>query len=76
MCIKRQGQGSDDALYLGDALKERILVFDKETGAYVEQFQAAEGTPLNGLRSLFVDAVHSTQYILTDSSLFQERLPQ
>ncbi len=70
------GQGTDDALYLGDALKERILVFDKETGAYLEQFQAAEGTPLNGLRSLFVDAVHSTQYILTDRSLFQERLPQ
>ncbi len=55
---------------------ERILVFDKATGEYLEQFQAAEGTPLNGLRSLFVDAIHSTQYILTDSNLFQERLPQ
>ncbi len=70
------GQGSDEALYLGDALAERILVFDKQSGEYLEQFQAAEGTPLNGLRSLFVDAIHSTQYILTDSSLYQERLPQ
>lgn len=70
------GQGGDETLYLGDALAERILVFDKQSGEYLEQFQAAEGTPLNGLRSLFVDAIHSTQYILTDSSLYQERLPK
>lgn len=70
------GDVGDETIYLGDALAERILVFDKATGEYLEQFQAAEGTPLNGLRSLFVDAIHSTQYILTDSNLFQERLPQ
>lgn len=70
------GDVGDETIYLGDALAERILVFDKATGEYLEQFQAAEGTPLNGLRSLFVDTIHSTQYILTDSNLFQERLPQ
>ena len=70
------GQDGDDAIYLADRLAERILVFDKESGAYLEQFQAAEGSPLRDLRSLFVDRVHSTQYLLTDSSLYQERLPR
>jgi len=70
------GQSSDETIYLGDALAERILVFDKATGEYREQYQAAEGTPLNGLRGLFIDSVQSTQYILTDSTLYQERLPQ
>jgi len=70
------GQSSDETIYLGDALAERILVFDKTTGEYREQFQAAEGTPLNSLRGLLVDSTHGTQYILTDSTLYQERLPQ
>ena len=70
------GQDGDDAIYLADRLAERILVFEKETGAYLEQFQAAEGNPLHDLRSLFVDRIHSTQYLLTDGSLFQERLPR
>ncbi|MBE2237768.1 MAG: hypothetical protein IAE81_08265 [Caldilineaceae bacterium] len=70
------GQDGDDAIYLADRLAERILVFDKESGAYLEQFQAAEGSPLRDLRSLFVDRAHSTQYLLTDSSLYQERLPR
>ena len=70
------GQDGDEAIYLADRLTERILVFEKANGAYLEQFQATEGAPLRDLRSLFVDRVHSTQYLLTDSSLYQERLPR
>lgn len=70
------GQDGDDAIYLADRLAERVLVFEKESGAYLEQFQAAEGNPLRELRSLFVDRVHSIQYLLTDAGLFQERLPR
>lgn len=70
------GQDGDDAIYLADQLAERILVFDKETGAYLEQFQAAEGNPLRDLRGLFVDRIHSLQYLLTDAGLYQERLPR
>jgi hypothetical protein len=70
------GQDGDDAIYLADRLAERILVFEKENGAYLEQFQAAEGNPLRDLRGLFVDRAHSTQYLLTDAGLFQERLPR
>jgi hypothetical protein len=70
------GQDGDEAIYLADRLTERILVFEKATGAYLEQFQATEGSPLRDLRSLFVDRVHSTQYLLTDSNLYQERLPR
>lgn len=70
------GQDGDDAIYLADRLAERILVFDKETGAYLEQFQAAEGNPLRDLRGLFVDRIHSIQYLLTDAGLYQERLPR
>lgn len=70
------GQDGDDAIYLADRLAERILVFEKESGAYLEQFQAAEGNPLRDLRGLFVDRAHSTQYLLTDAGLFQERLPR
>lgn len=70
------GQDGDDAIYLADRLAERILVFDKESGAYLEQFQAAEGNPLRDLRGLFVDRIHSIQYLLTDAGLYQERLPR
>lgn len=70
------GQDGDDAIYLADRLEERILVFEKESGAYIEQFQAAEGNPLRDLRSLFVDRIHSIQYLLTDAGLYQERLPR
>lgn len=70
------GQDGDDAIYLADRLAERILVFEKESGAYLEQFQAAEGNPLRELRSLFIDRIHSIQYLLTDAGLFQERLPR
>lgn len=70
------GQDGDDAIYLADRLAERILVFDKESGAYLEQFQAAEGNPLRDLRGLFVDRIHSIQYLLTDAALYQERLPR
>jgi hypothetical protein len=70
------GQDGDDALYLVDPPLERILVFNKENGVYLEQFQAAEGAALRDLRGLFIDQVHSTQYILTEDNLFQERLPR
>lgn len=70
------GQDGDDAIYLVDRLLERILVFNKENGAYLEQFQAAEGAPLRNLRAIFVDRAHSVQYILAGNNLFQERLPR
>ena len=70
------GQDGDDALYLADPMLERILVFDKSSGGYLEQFQAAEGTALRDLQGLFIDRVHGTQYILTADNLFQERLPR
>ena len=70
------GQDGDDALYLADPLLERILVFNKDNGAYLEQFQAAEGAALRDLQGLFIDRVHGTQYILTGDNLFQERLPR
>lgn len=70
------GQDGDDAIYLTDRLGQRILVFAKENGAYLEQFQAAEGTPLQDLRTLFIDRAHSIQYLLTDRGLYQERLPR
>lgn len=70
------GQDGDDAIYLVDRLLERILVFDKESGAYLEQFQAAEGAPLRNLRAIFVDRAHNVQYLLAGNNLFQERLPR
>jgi hypothetical protein len=70
------GQDGDDAIYLVDRLLERILVFDKETGAYLEQFQAAEGAPLRNLKAIFADRAHNVQYILAGNNLFQERLPR
>lgn len=70
------GQDDDDALYMVDPPLERILVFNKETGAYLEQFQAAEGAALRDLRGLFIDQLHNTQYILTKEKLFQEQLPR
>ncbi|MCS6826536.1 MAG: hypothetical protein NZ553_07995 [Caldilinea sp.] len=70
------GQDGDDAVYLVDRLLERILVFDKESGAYLEQFQAAEGAPLRNLRAIFVDRAHNVQYILAGNNLFQESLPR
>ena len=70
------GQDGDDALYLVDPPLERILVFNKTSGAYLEQFQAVEGAALRDLQGLFVDQSHNTQYILTRDNLFQERLPR
>jgi len=67
---------SDKALYLADAAEERILFFDKETGNFLGQFQAAEGRPLRGLRSIFIDETRGTIFILTDEALYQQRLPR
>jgi hypothetical protein len=70
------GQDGDEAIYLVDSPVERVLVFAKESGAYLEQFQAAEGAPLSNLQGLYVDRTHSTQYLLTESNLYQESLPR
>ncbi|MFM7174063.1 MAG: hypothetical protein ACKO4U_13620 [Caldilinea sp.] len=66
----------DGAIYLVDRPSERILVFNKQDGSYLEQFQAAEGTPLQNVQSLFIDRTHNTQFILTASALYQESLPR
>ncbi len=69
-------QEGDGAVYLVDRPSERILVFNKQDGSYLEQFQAAEGTPLQNVQSLFIDRTHSTQFILTAGALYQESLPR
>ena len=67
---------SDNALYLADAAEERILYFDKENGEYLGQFQAADGNPMQGMRSIFIDETRGTIFILTDTALYQQRLPR
>ncbi len=69
--------GEQDAalIYVADAGNSRILVYDKD-GNYQHQFQAPEGSALRDLRSIFVDEVTNTIFILTKSSLFQHPLPQ
>ena len=67
---------NDPSLYLADAAEERILFFDKESGDFQGQFQAAEGRPLRGLRSIFIDEVRGTLFILTNEALFVQRLPR
>lgn len=69
-------QEGDGAIYLVDRPSERILVFNKQDGSYLEQFQAAEGTPLQNVQSLFIDRTHNTQFLLTASALYQESLPR
>jgi hypothetical protein len=69
------GDQDNSSIYLADAGQERILIFGKD-GSYQRQLQAVEGHPLRDLRSLYVDEVAGTIYILTKSSLFQHPLPQ
>lgn len=69
------GEQDNSLVYIADAGQDRILVFSKE-GSYQHQFQAAEGTPLRNLRSIYVDEVTAMLYILTKSSLFQHPVPQ
>jgi hypothetical protein len=68
------GSGSESLIYLADRAQERILVFDKQ-GKYLRQLQAAEGNPLRGLSALFVDEVAGKIYILTQSALYEQALP-
>jgi hypothetical protein len=67
---------NDPTLYLADAAEERILFFNKDTGDFGGQFQAAEGRPLRGLRSIFIDEVRKTLFILTNEALYVQRLPR
>ncbi|MBK8049272.1 MAG: hypothetical protein IPK16_20445 [Anaerolineales bacterium] len=69
-------QGGDTALYLADAADERVMRFDKETGEFLGQYQAADGHPLRGLKSIFVDEARGMFYALTDEALYQQRLPR
>ena len=64
------------SLYLADAAEERILFFNKESGEFQGQFQAAEGRPLRGLRSIYIDEVRGTLFILTNEALYVQRLPR
>jgi hypothetical protein len=67
---------NDPSLYLADAAEERILFFNKDSGDFAGQFQAAEGRPLRGLRSIFIDEVRGTLFILTNEALYVQRLPR
>lgn len=69
-------QQADDAIYIADAADERILIFEKETGTYVGQYQAADGRPLQGLRSIYIDEAREMIFLLTDAALYQQRLPR
>ena len=59
------GQDADSALYVVDAAEQSVLLFDKDTGGYRGQFRAAEGTPLQDLRGLFIDNVRDRIFLLT-----------
>lgn len=61
-------------IYLADGSQDRILVFDK-LGNYIEQLQAAESDALRGLRGLYLDEVSGTLFILTQTSLYGQPLP-
>ena len=67
---------NDPSLYLADAAEERVLYFNKETGEFLGQFQAVEGRPLAGLRSIFIDEVRASLFLLTDEALYVQRLPR
>jgi hypothetical protein len=67
---------NDPTLYLADAAEERILFFNKDSGDFQGQFQASEGRPLRGLRSIFIDEVRGTLFILTNEALYVQRLPR
>lgn len=69
------GSGNDSLIYLADRAEDgRILVFDKQ-GKYLRQLKATEGSPLRGLSGLFVDEVAGKIYILTQSALYEQALP-
>lgn len=65
---------TDGRIYLADGSQDRILVFDKQ-GTYIEQLQAAESDALRGLRGLYLDEVSGTLFILTQTSLYAQPLP-
>jgi hypothetical protein len=67
---------NDPTLYLADAAEERILFFNKDSGEFQGQFQASEGRPLRGLRSIFIDEVRGTLFLLTQEALYAQRLPR
>lgn len=67
---------NDPAIYVADAAEERVLFFDKESGDFLGQFQAVEGRPLRGLRSIFIDEARGTLFLLTNEALYSQRLPR
>jgi hypothetical protein len=68
------GDQGNSMIYIADSTAERILVFNKE-GGYERQLRAPEGDILRNLRSISVDEVAGTMYILTQSFLFNHPLP-
>jgi len=65
---------AEGRIYVADGSQDRILVFDK-LGNYIEQLQAAESDALRGLRGLYLDEVSGTLFILTQTSLYAQPLP-
>lgn len=64
------------SLYLADAAGDRVLVYSRENGSYLHQFQAADANILQGLRSIFVDEGTGKIFLLTQSGLYQQTLPR
>ncbi|MBP7961714.1 MAG: hypothetical protein KA003_07065 [Caldilineaceae bacterium] len=63
-------------LYLADAAGARVLVYSRENGSYLHQFQAADASLLRGLRSVFVDEGTGKIFLLTQAGLYQQTLPR
>lgn len=72
--------GTDDRFYIYDAKWDRIVVFDKETGAYREQWQsAAKVPPLEDLRGFYIepsgrDRVPPDLFWITTTGLYRSPL--
>lgn len=63
-------------IYLADAAGARILVYNRENGSYERQYQAADVDLLRGLRSIHVDETSGKLFLLTQTGLYQQTLPQ
>lgn len=69
------GDGTNPYIYVADRGGERIWVYDKD-GQYIKQFAAAEGDPLRGLSSIYIDSVTDSMYLLTSQALYKHPLPR
>ncbi len=63
-------------LYLADAAGARVLVYSRENGSYLHQFQAVDTGLLRGLRSIYVDEGTGKIFLLTQTGLYQQTLPR